>query len=361
MKNSVKKNTVMKNIIRVSLLAVLAAALVLSLCGCSGPGVEVGPVYGNAGKYTAGDAVLTDPVDSIDVEWSRGNVELAYSEGSEITLSEQSETELTDEIRLHWWVDGSTLRVHYAASGQIITGKLEKNLTLTLPAGLSLSSLKISATSGEVNVQDTVAESVELNVSSGMISAGLQADDVKLDSTSGTVSVNVNARNTVEINTTSGKISATVQAGEIKAESTSGRVSLTQSGASDKIELHTTSGNIEAVLDTVGTVKASSTSGSVSLQGKKIQKAEAGCTSGTITFSADETPQRLILDSTSGDLRIYLPADASFTAEVDQTSGDFFYEDFALKKQEDHYIAGDGNASLSLHSTSGDIRLNAAK
>lgn len=310
----------MKKIISIVLAVIMAAALTVSLSACG-----VASIYEHADKYSVGsNAVLTDTVDSLELEWQSGRIDIVYHDSREILLSEKSSSSLSDEIRMHWWVDGTTLRIHFAASGQVITGNLKKNLTVTLPADMIFSAFKLNVTSGDVQVSKITADYADLN-------------------------------------TTSGNISGTVQAKEIKATSTSGNIALTQQGETEDAVLDTTSGNIEFSCDTVGTLKADSNSGKVTVNAVKAQKAEIASTSGKISFSSAGMPERLKLDSTSGDISVKVPRDASFTLNVDQTSGDFFYQDIALKKQGDRYVAGDGAAAFDFGSTSGDIRLGIAE
>lgn len=346
----------MKKIISIVLVTVMAAALAVSLSACG-----ISNVYEHADRYSVGNAKLTDRIDSLDLNWEDGRVDIVYHDSPEILLSETGSSSLSDEIRLHWWVDGTTLRIHFAASGQVITGRLNKALTVTLPSGLEFSSLKLDVTGGDVQIRKTVADYADLQTTSGSITADLNVKNADIGSTSGDLSVTVSAQDRVKLHTTSGKISGTVQAKEILTHSTSGKVSLKQQETSEKIEMDTTSGDIELNCAETGTLKAGSTSGRITVCAGKMQKADIDTTSGGISFTAYTTPGRMKIGSTSGDVSIRLPENASFTANVDQTSGDFFYEDIALKKQGDRYVAGDGSASFDIDSTSGDIRLGIAR
>ncbi|MBO2515672.1 MAG: hypothetical protein CW338_00145 [Clostridiales bacterium] len=346
----------MKRIALISLTALLCAVLILSLCACG-----MGSVYENAGQYSTGNATLTDSIESLDIDWQGGKVTLAYHESPDIEISEQSSSALTDEIRMHWLVDGGTLRIRFTASGQMITGILKKDLTVTLPAGTVLNTLKVDVTSADVQIPDTAAETVVIGTTSGNVDAVLTAGNAEISSTSGDLSVTVTARERVKLDTTSGGISGTAGAKEITAVSTSGAILLTQTGAADSTKIETTSGRIDLICDTVGTLRISSTSGAKTVSAVKVQKADISGTSGKSSFTAENAPERLIISSTSGDINVNIPADASFTLSVDQTSGDFFYEDLALKKQGGKYIAGAGTASFELDSTSGDIRIGTVR
>ena len=371
----------MKKTIVTVLAVIMAALLCLSLCACDAAGIgSIYEVYDHAKEYMTGDTEWTGPVESLTVHWGRGDVEILYHDDPRILISEKSENGLTDELRVHSWLDEGTLRVHYAASGQVIVGELKKDLTITLPAGTRFALAEVEATSGEVRTEKLTAENISLSVTSGSVSAALEAGNAGISCTSGALDLTVSARGNVKLSATSGTVSAAVQAEEILAECTSGVISLTQMGESAKAELHSTAGRISVNSEKVGTLSASSTSGTISVNSKTAdtlrasstsgritadagyaQKAEISCTSGTIALTAAQAPERLSLETTSGDINVFLPADASFTLSVDQTSGDFFFEGITLEKLDGKYVAGEGGAVYEMESTSGDIRLAAAR
>lgn len=62
----------------------------------------------------------------------------------------------------------------------------------------------------------------------------------------------------------------------------------------------------------------------------------------------------LDVEMVSGNTDIYLPHSASFRAEIDSVSGDF-NTDFAVTKQGDAYICGNGDLDVSADMVSGDL------
>lgn len=62
----------------------------------------------------------------------------------------------------------------------------------------------------------------------------------------------------------------------------------------------------------------------------------------------------LDVEAVSGNVEIYLPDSASFRAEIDSVSGDF-NTDFAVTKQGDAYISGNGDMNISADMVSGNL------
>ena len=66
------------------------------------------------------------------------------------------------------------------------------------------------------------------------------------------------------------------------------------------------------------------------------------------------------IGASSGDIDLWLPADAGFTASVDQASGDFS-SDLAMKMQGKKYVFGDGSGTLKVDTASGDVVIHEAE
>ena len=320
---------------------ILIAAVGLSVSGIFGLNRYT---YENADSYTAGgtDAIPAAGVRNISVDWLDGKVTLARHGAQTIALSEVSKKEISDDLQLRWWVDGDTLRVRYAKSGakthSLFGGSLNKELTLTLPEGFAAADVYLHTTSGD------------------LIVPALDADALTLDVTSGTVR-------------------ATAAAGRITARATSGDISLTSTGAAKEIGVHVTSGNIAVEAVTADTLKAEMTSGSISVTAERIGDFSADATSGDVSLRAAaaerikvhttsgritvSTAEFSALDAsaTSGNMQFNLPAEPGFTARVEKTSGNFTYG-VPLTMQGSDYVCGDGSASVKIHVTSGDIRID---
>ena len=273
------------------------ATLSLFLCGCS-IGSHVN--YKNADQYMVGNTEISDKVEEIAISWLDGSVKIEYHDKNTVTISETSARTLTDEISVHWWLDGSTLRIQYAASNQTIPANLNKKLTVTLPKELHLKGLTVSTTSGDIEI------------------GTLSADQVTTSSTSGDVKLQCSAEN-------------------ISLSATSGDLDVTQIGETDKIAMSTTSGEIH-------------------IQSDKVKQVVTGSTSGDVTAVCEQTPEQLDISTTSGDVTVKLPKDASLTAKVNTTSGSF-NSDLEMTKVDNSYVYGSGSGSFSISTTSGDVSI----
>ena len=99
------------------------------------------------------------------------------------------------------------------------------------------------------------------------------------------------------------------------------------------------------------------TSGDIRLTDMNIRDFEADTISGALAASFNSCPEAFRFDSTSGDCKIYLPADSGFTAVIDDISGDLETE-FSYHKNSDYeYVIGDGRNSFEMDTVSGDFEI----
>ena len=162
----------------------------------------------------------------------------------------------------------------------------------------------------------------ELSV--GSVSADVTIDDPmfqmeKLDfeSVSGNLNAVINSAGTVELETVSGVLSVNGGINEFDADSGSGNVSV--SGAINKFEAETGSGKI--VLD---------------------------CRNGV--------PNELDVDTTSGDVELHLPETADLTLEYETVSGDFA-SDRAMNIHGRTYVIGNGRGDWDVETVSGNLTI----
>lgn len=297
-----------------------ALATVLVLCViCTLAGCVKTPSYGNAALYHVGDAVICDAVERLDISWASGSIELGTYDENTILIREETDRTLPDDLRVHWYLDGATLRVQFAASGAFTplgeTGS--KKLTVTLPAALWLSAAKVSA------------------ASAGVMANALHADDVSVSTASGNMHVQCMAQN-------------------IRLSSASGEVWLDQRGESATINVDTASGPIDAAIFRADKAAFKAASGRVLVAAEAIDRLSAETTSGPISCRLSGMPSEGRFSSTSGSVMLALPEDAGFTARVNTTSGDFT-SDFAMKRSGQTYACGNGAATIEVQTTSGDV------
>ena len=329
------RNTILKTALA-ACAVILTFTVVLSIKTIIG---FAGISFDNAEKYTAGDAVISSPVKNLDVDWTSGTVNIAYHKDNTILIAETSKKEISPDRQMRWWLDGNTLRIRYEKPGLHLFSitTQEKELTVTLPEGLALESVKIDATSGLLNIPSLTADDLKLDVTSGGIFAQAEAGKISAEATSGEIDLEiVSAAETITASATSGEI-------RIKAAD------------ADKVHLDTTSGNIRITAKNIGEFSAGSTSGSIQAEIGEAKNAKIDSTSGDLQMKISKI-ENLKAETTSGDVTAALPQEPGFTAHLDTTSGGIEY-DTALTKQDRAYVCGDGSAAVEIETTSGDIHL----
>ena len=289
-----------------------SASLTLSLTLCalllSGCGLHIRPSLGLSGinyehpeKYTVGGAAFTDKVEKVEIHWLSGSVTVTGHRGNEIRFSETANRNLTNDLSMHYWLDGSTLRIQFCRSGKWNLNGLEKELTLQLPERL-LESLEVDTVSARVNLED------------------LKMEDLELDTVSGAVR-------------------------------------LRDCQVSDRARVDTTSGFVkEALTGALREWKADTVSGSVELIVPEVKAFDVNTTSGSVSLTAESAPKDLDVDSVSGSVTLCLPADGDFTLDFDTVSGSFS-SDLAFKTEGSRRIFGRGTGDYSIDTTSGSVNI----
>lgn len=320
-----------------------AAVCVIALCVCcvsiGGHAILGGFKYADAGKYTAGGAVIDGAVKKLDIHWTDGVVAFVERKGDGIELSETAKKTISGDAALRWWLDGDTLRVQYAKSGFFTLKSLNKTLTVALPEGMALEDVRIDATSADVKAPGLKADAVAVDLTSGDLELELTgpADSVALSGTSGDLHVTLQSAKAVSAGTTSGAI----------------RLDLAESA--DSVALSSTSGDIGANLGSAKALTAASTSGAIQVQAGSVEKASLESTSGNINARLTAFGE-LKIETTSGSVTAALSEKPGFLARIDTTSGDFDSA-IALTRDGEKYGCGDGSGQLTIDTTSGDVHL----
>lgn len=311
-------------IVALLLIAVLVLALtghdVLERLGWNGGWIwpfRTSADFDSSGAADAGEAVAEDTVsiaaagvESIDIEWIAGNVQVVAGSGDAITFYETAYKTLTEAQKMRYSVtSGGVLKIQYCENAENVWNWFDresynipsKTLVMTVPASMlgSLGALEI----------DTVSASVDLD--------GVYGDTVKLESVSGGIAC------------------ANLSCGELKLSSTSGRLTC-EACTAEKLSLNNVS----------GAIRADGAFSSVS----------ADTVSGEVRIVCTVAPDEIEGDSVSGGMTILLPEGAGFTAKLDSVSGELTCE-FPGTLSDKKIVCGDGSASYRFDSVSGSIRL----
>ena len=216
----------------VALLSAVGMALCLAGCRVSNHAGGLSDIfYADSERYIAGAAELSETVERIDIHWPVGSVTVKAHSADTVSFSEESAKELTDDARLRYWLDGTTLHIQFCQAGKCLLDDLEKDLTVLVPEGLALAELEVNTVSGALEAE--LAQPLK---------------EFSGDSTSGSFQVSAPA---VE---------------DFSASSVSGSVSLSAQSAPKALDIQTTSGDIDLTLpeDAAFTLDYDATSGELS-------------------------------------------------------------------------------------------------
>lgn len=258
--------------------------------------------YDNVEKYVVGGSDITDTVERVEIQWLSGSVNVAAHKEDIVRFSEEANRTLTNDNSVHYWLDGTTLRIQFCDSGEWDLNGLKKDLTVLLPEELILKGLKINGVSAEMEVGSIQAEELNLNTVSG-----------DLEVTGCTIT------ESADFDTTSGAVTA-------------------------------------EVFGAMRELRASTVSGKVSVTAQSVETVDMDSTSGDLLLSAEETPDRIDADTVSGTVTLILPEDAGMTLRFDTVSGKLSSELPGETEGKDS-VFGDGACECSVDTTSGDLKI----
>jgi DUF4097 and DUF4098 domain-containing protein YvlB len=184
--------------------------------------------------------------------------------------------------------------------------------------------VKAKAVSGSIRVENIELDA-QLSSASGTVSVSEIGSDVRVSSASGSATV-TNVRGDVRINAIAGEIQIIKPAGRVEADTTSGSVDI-QGARSD--------------------VKARAIAGKLTIQGDP----------GDGTYWD--------LKTVSGGVQLFVPESASFHLTAEALTGEIRADiPIVLEEQGKHSLrahVGSGTGRVEIHTTSGEIRIRAAK
>ena len=232
-----------------------------------------------------------------------------------------------------------------AVDGDIEIGPAESQVN----AGTTDGNIEIAEVTGSITAR-AVDGDIEIESTNGHVKASTTDGDIEIRNTRGTVTANA-VDGDIEIGHATGDVIARTNDGDIEIRNTQGAV--TAQAVDGRIETRTTAGDVDAgtlkgdidLYDTKGYVKARATRGSIAVD---VARANSD------TEQADADPPiadpdadtRFLLETTEGDLTIYLPEDLSASIEADGSSGGLLlsrlwrdeagrvYSDFRLNQSE---------------------------
>ena len=310
-----RKAAITRIIIASAAIIILSAVLIYGLTGGGKRMFRFGFFgfnsysYANAELYNVGDAEVTpDGITKLDINWIAGSVTITTHSGSEISIFENDSGRLDEEEKLRWLVKDGVLYIKYSAPRRVFEFRNfisdTKRLTVYIPQTMA----------------DMLGNATVEAVSADLLLEGISAYELNLKTVSGNIKADI----------------------ENKAE---------------KLLVKTVSGdvNIKASGDEV---KLESVSGDVNLSGE-FGRLEADSVSGDITIKSGNCPHTVRLKAVSGDIELTIPENKGFTASYSVVSGSFKCA-FPTMNSSKKAVYGDGSATFSFNTVSGDITIKKA-
>ena len=122
-----------------------------------------------------------------------------------------------------------------------------------------------------------------------------------------------------------------------------------------EVDVDTASGTGRFENCTVSDLNVDTASGDVTFTGS-LGELEFEAASAGFVGVLNSVPNRISMDSMSGDLELALPEDAGFTVDMDTMSGDFTSE-FPTTTKNGGHICGDGRCKILVNAMSGDVTI----
>lgn len=312
-----RQNAIATIIVSSVLIVLLTAALVFGilftyvgriwngLSGWNGFTINFG-LSGFAGgsDYSTDPCVVsTEQIRSLDIAWASGSVDVIAEEGrTEIEISESGDN---STHKLCWKQGGDTLYLRYTDQwswGLIVTHYPAKSLTVKIPAGMELSKVDL----------DIAASKTALT--------GLNMNNLKYDGASGGMTA-------------------------------------TDCVIRDKCDVDSASGAIRFENVICGYLDADMASGGIYFSGE-VNEVNQDSASGRAEYRLSNCPKKIDIDSASGGVTIWLPADAGFDAEMDAASGKIIcgFPDARTSKRS-AYRNGDQICKIDMDSASGNLTI----
>ena len=151
----------MKKIALIGLLACLMTGCHINYKG------EMKFTYEHPERYQTGDAVISQTINELDINWLEGDIDIVYADHPEVRIYEKTDSILDDSLRMHWYVDDGCLDIRFCKSGFYKTERLNslndgKHLTIEIPRGTALDEINFELVSAFVDIDSVACH--ELNV-----------------------------------------------------------------------------------------------------------------------------------------------------------------------------------------------------
>lgn len=247
--------------------------------------------------------------------------------------------EIAEASSVEYKDNGSALEIEAKGKEYRLFGIKQKprmNMIITVPAGKEVD-YEIDLTNGKLVARDVAVKNIfSVKTTNGGITISDIRGEVIAHTTNGAMLVE-KINGNVELDTTNGTITAIDVDGDMLANTTNGKIVATQ--ISGKVEADTTNGTI-SLTDVYEDVVADTTNGGITVR--------------TVSLGGDWE-----LETTNGNIKIYLPELANFDIDGDAASYKTVHSDFPLNISKgevsgrvgtgEHEINIDTNSELGIY------------
>lgn len=120
--------------------------------------------------YAMGEYYPPDSVDTLNIDWQGGRVEVSAYNGNDYFVEEAATRYLQENERLSYTLDGASFTVHYLQDTNTVLNDAYKKVEIRIPRGIAqnLKALNIT-TNGEVVLKNLTVGSITVNGQNGSV------------------------------------------------------------------------------------------------------------------------------------------------------------------------------------------------
>lgn len=345
--------------------AVIIALLAMLVVGISRGGTDM-DFFSSGGTLANRQVFPVDTVAALNISYRSDSVNIIPISGDEIILEEYL-SDANESMLATITQNGGTLSISGGKRPiRFFLWFAREYINIYVPSGW-LGDLSVESSSGSVKAEDNFTlNSLSLQSSSGSVRLGNvnSKGNVELHSSSGSLHCgNITAEGSVSVSSSSGSVHAGIVSGaEISLKSSSGSVKAEKLQA-DSVYVKSGSGSV-TLEELVGTFTLENSSGSIRINGGSGH-GTAESTSGSVKIVLGGVDGDLKLKSTSGSVRLEIPANLSFEFYSKTSSGSVntsFDNSLSYNKsgKEARGTVGASPAfTISCYNSSGSIRVEA--
>lgn len=274
---------------------------------------------GQKGRGVECMAIPAEDVEALDIRLTNGDIELGRTDEPDVLIDIEGDTQEIKTMLKENGVLSITQGNTASAVFLFMRGMRRTNVEIRLPQKM-WESISISTTNGDISIEDE-----------------LVCRQLKVSASSGDLNMERISSENMELKLCSGDINGDDLNGNLHAESKSGDIEI--SGCLGRCEMFSASGDVKFVGES--------------------REVNCSSTSGDVELSLERLPEKVKGNSISGDCEIVVPADQGFHLSYRTVSGSFSTDiplAGRLEKKCGDVVYGETAAGeINLSSVSGDI------